>query len=167
MTGLIIDHGDRAQRVRAERILRGRVRDTPRPQRADVPDGPIRSTLYLVQRAAVGRIQRPNRAVRGGTRRMNGGIRVTRQHPPGGAGRATGARARGRGSERGGEHGCRDRRGRPDSEKRRHQHSMDGGGTVAGRTLAVPGRLAVAVAAARPALLGVGWGLCTRLYGPT
>jgi hypothetical protein len=44
---------------------------------------------------------------------------------------------------------------------------MDGGGTVAGRTLAVPGRLAVAVAAARPALLGVGWGLCTRLYGPT
>ena len=76
VAGLVVDLGDRHSGVRAEGVLRRGVGDTAGAERADVRGGAVRGALDLVQRAAVGGVQRPRRAVRGHARGAGGGVDV-------------------------------------------------------------------------------------------
>ena len=100
---LVVDLGDDAGRARAEGVLRRRVGDAARADRADVQCGVVRGAPDLVQVAAVGGVERPGGAVRGHARGARRGVDVTRllrrrpRRRPGAAGQqpAEGQRRRG------------------------------------------------------------------------
>ena len=100
--GLVVDLGDQAGRVGAERVLRGRVGVPARIRErqraglddADVLDRVVRQAPDLVERAVVGGVQRPRGAVRGHAGRAGGGVDVTRALR---SGRLRRGRRRGRG----------------------------------------------------------------------
>ena len=90
--GLVVDGGDPAVRVGAERVLRGRVgvsariRDRRRDglDDADVQRLAVRLAQDLVERAVVGGVQRARGAVGGHAGVAGGGVDVTRALRPGG-----------------------------------------------------------------------------------
>ncbi len=77
--GLVVDLGDRARGVGAERILRRGVGVPAGRQQTDIRVRLVRGPLHLVQRTVVRREQRACGAVRTDTRRPAGGVDVTRE----------------------------------------------------------------------------------------
>ena len=74
---LVVDLGDDTSRARAEGVLRRRVGDAARADRADVQCGVVRGAPDLVEVAAVGGVERPGGAVRGHARGARRGVDVT------------------------------------------------------------------------------------------
>ncbi len=101
VAGLVVDLRNPAVRVRAERVLRGRV-GVParlavraRLHDADVARGEVGLAQHLVERAVVGCQQRARRAVRGHAGIAGGGIDVAGALRPGRRRRASRPRLRG------------------------------------------------------------------------
>lgn len=79
--GLVVDDGDEAGRAGAEGVLGGGVGDAARGEGRDGGRGTVGAALDLVERAAVGAVQRAGGAVRGDAGRAPGGVEIAR---PGG-----------------------------------------------------------------------------------